>query len=180
MVAPGPSRIDIPACALVVLIGAAASGKSTFAARHFAADAIVSSDQLRTEVSGPTSNDLVFAELHRLVQARLSAGLVIVVDATNTDWMWRAQLVADARRYGRAAIAIVCNLPLELCLMRNAARSRTIPELVIRRQVEAVTGDLDRLDLEGFAAVHILRSEAEVDAIALQIKEGPVTRALRS
>jgi hypothetical protein len=51
---------------------------------------------------------------------------------------------------------------------------------VIRRQVEAVTGDLDRLDLEGFAAVHILRSEAEADAVVLQIKEGPVSRALRS
>jgi protein phosphatase len=164
----------------VVLIGAAASGKSTFAGRQFDAAAVISSDQLRTEAAGPTLDDIVFAELHRRVQARLSAGLVTVVDATNTDWMWRAQLVAAARRSGRAAIAIVFNLPLELCLARNAARSRTVPPLVIRRQVEVVTGDLDRFDLEGFAAVHILRSEAEADAVVLQIKEGPVSRALRS
>jgi predicted kinase len=170
MVAPRPSRIDIPAGALVVLIGAAASGKSTFAARHFAADAVLSSDQIRAEVAGPTSDDIIFAELHRRVRARLTAGLVAVVDATNTDWMWRAKLIADARRHGRPAIAIVFNLPLEDCLARNAARSRTVPALVIRRQAAAVTRDVDRLDLEGFAAVHLLRSAAEVDAVGLEIE----------
>ena len=176
---PGPCRIDVPAGALVVLIGAAASGKSTFAAAHFVADCIVSSDQLRTRIPA-VSDEVVFAELHRRSQARLAAGLVVVVDATNTDWMWRAALLTDARRHGRPAIAIVFHLPLEVCLARNAARSRTVPASVIRRQVADVTGDVDRLDLEGFAAVYIRRSVAEVDAASLEIKEGPVTRALNA
>lgn len=161
--------IAVPDGALVVLIGAAASGKSTFAASHFVADCIVSSDRLRAEMTGTPSDDVVFAELHRLVQARIAAGLLTVIDATNTDWMWRAQLLADAGR-GRPAIAIVFNLPLDVCLARDATRSRTVPASVIRRQVADVARDVDRLDLEGFAAVHVLRSVADVDAAGLEIQ----------
>jgi protein phosphatase len=179
-IASQPSRIDVPAGALVVLIGAAASGKSTFAARHFLGDCVVSSDRLRGEASGPASDDIVFSELDHQVQSRLAADLVAVVDATNTDWMWRAALIADARRFGRPAIAIVFNLPLEVCLARNTARSRSVPASVIRRQVDDVTTDIDRLDLEGFAAVHVLPSVADVDAVSVEIEKGPMTRALTS
>jgi protein phosphatase len=179
-IASPPSRINVPDGALVVLIGAAACGKSTFAAAHFVGDGVVSSDRVRTEMAGATSQDVVFAELHRLVQARLAGGLLAVVDATNTDWMWRAELLTDARRYGRPAIAIVFNLPLDVCLARNAARSRSVPASVIRRQVADVMRDVDRVDLEGFAAIYVLRSVGDVDAVALEIKKGPVTRALGS
>jgi protein phosphatase len=154
----------------VVLIGAAGSGKSTFAGHHFVSDCVVSSDRLRAEMTGAASDDVVFAALHRRVQARLASGLPVVVDATNTDWTWRAQLLADARRYERPAMAIVFNLPVDVCLARNAARARTVPASVIRRQVADVARDVDRLDLEGFAAVHLLRSVAEVDAVVLEIK----------
>jgi protein phosphatase len=171
-------RIDIPASALVVLIGAAASGKSRFAARRFAGECVVSSDRLRAEMSDATSDEVVFAELHRLLQARLAAGLLTAVDATNTDWMWRGALLTDARRDGRPAIAIVFHLPLEVCLARNAARSRTVPASVIRRQIADVAQDVERLDIEGFAAVYVLRSVADVDAVSLDIEEGPATRAL--
>ena len=177
-IASRPNRINIPAGALVVLIGASASGKSTFATRHFDAACVVASDHLRAEMTGGISDEAVFAELHRRVQARLGAGLLAVVDATNTDWMWRAELLADARRDGRPAIAIAFNLPLDVCVVRNAARSRTVPASVIRRQVGDVTRDIDRLDLEGFAAVHVLGSVAEVDAAGLEIEKGPVARAL--
>ncbi|HEX9096355.1 MAG TPA: AAA family ATPase [Candidatus Dormibacteraeota bacterium] len=179
-IASQPSRIEVPAGALVVLIGAAASGKSTFAAAHFVAASVVSSDGLRAEMSEPPPDDVVFAALHRQVQASLAAGLVAVVDATNIDWMWRAGLMVDARRYRRPAIAIVFNLPLDVCLARNAARSRKVPASVIRRQVADLTRDIERLDLEGFAAVHVLRSAADVDGVRVDIEKGPVARALTS
>ena len=177
-IASQPSRIDVPTDALVVLIGAAGSGKSTFAGHHFVPDCVVSSDRLRAEIRGAPSDDVVFAELHRQVQGRLAGGHLAVVDATNTDWMWRAQLVADARVYRRPAMAIVFNLAAEVCLARNAARALTVPASIIRRQVADVTRDVERLDLEGFAAVHVLRSAADVDAVTLELEEGPVTRAL--
>ncbi len=169
--------IPIPPAALVMLVGAAASGKSTFAARHFRADSVVSSDGLRQALAGQLDkwpNAAVFDRLEQWVDARLAAGELAVVDATNTDWMSRAALLRRAQLNARSAIAIVLNLPLDVCLARNATRSRTVPASVIRRQVDELGRDRDRLDLEGFTAVHVLRSPAEVDAVVLTVEKAPV------
>jgi protein phosphatase len=40
-------RIDLPEPSLVVLVGASGSGKSSFAARHFAPTEVISSDFCR-------------------------------------------------------------------------------------------------------------------------------------
>ncbi len=172
----------LPAAALVLLIGASGSGKSIFAARHFAADAVISSDRLRGALAGDEADqhatDGAFTQLDRWLDARLAAGTLAVVDATNVEWMRRAELIRRARHHGRPAIAIVFDLPLDLCLARNAARPRTVPAAVIRRQHDKLRRDLDRLDLEGFRALHVLRTQAEVDELAVEIEKGPVARAL--
>ena len=84
-------HIEVAAGALVLLIGAAGSGKSTFAARHFASGDVVSSDQLRARIgeseSDQRANQDVFERLQALVQDRLAAGVLTIIDATNTDWM---------------------------------------------------------------------------------------------
>jgi protein phosphatase len=174
--------IHIPAGALVLLIGASGSGKSTFAARHFEADAVVSSDRLRGALGGDEANqqatDAAFGRLHQWLEARLAADTLAVVDATNVDWMRRTELIDRARHQGRPAIAIAFDLPVDLCLARNAARQRTVGAAVIRRQHDDLRRSLDRLDLEGFSAVHILRTEAEIERVSLQIEKGPVARAL--
>ena len=176
--------INLPPSALVLLIGASGSGKSTFAARHFATDAVVSSDRWRGLLSGDEGDQLAtqsaFDRLHEWLDARLPAGTLAVVDATNSDWMRRAALIGQAARHGRPAIGIAFDLPLDLCLQRNAARPRTVRVAVIRRQHEAVRRDLDRLDLEGFTAVYIFRTEDDVRDIVVQIEKGPVSRALSS
>jgi protein phosphatase len=174
--------IQVPPGALVLPIGASGSGKSTFAARHFDAEAIVSSDRLRGTLTGDEGDQrattLAFDRLHQWVDARLATGAPAVVDATNIDWMWRSRLIEVARRHARPAIAIVFALPVEVCLARNGARPRSVPRPVVRRQVDVVTRDLDRLDLEGFVAVYVLRSVSDVDAARLEIEKGPVARAL--
>ncbi|HEV2012739.1 MAG TPA: AAA family ATPase [Candidatus Dormibacteraeota bacterium] len=179
-----PVTIRIPPAALVMLVGAAASGKSTFAARHLGVESVVSSDGLRQALAGTESdqwpNAAVFDRLQEWVDARLAAGVLAVVDATNTDWMWRAELLRRARLKGRSAIAIVFNLPLDVCLARNATRSRKVPVSVIRRQVDELRRDVDRLDLEGFTAIYVLGSVVEVDAVSLQIEKGPMAPALPS
>ncbi len=146
--------IRIPDSALVLLVGASGSGKSTFASRHFDAPTVISSDQLRGALG------------------------LAVVDATNVEWMRRTELITQARRHGRPAIAIAFDLPLDLCLARNAARRRTVRAAVIRRQHDELHRGLDRLDLEGFTAVHVLRSDGEIEGVIVQIEKGPVTRAL--
>src|SRR3981189_2210203 len=115
--------IRVPEAALVLLIGVSGSGKSTFAWRHFDADAVVSSDQLRGAVSGDESDQhatgAAFGRLHQWLDARLAVGILAVIDATNVDWMRRAELVGRARHHGRPAIAIAFDLPLDLCLQRS-------------------------------------------------------------
>jgi len=171
--------IHLPPAALVLLIGASGSGKSSFAARHFDADTVVSSDRLRGLVAGDESDQrathAAFDRLREWLNARLAAGGLAVVDATNVDWMQRGDLIALSHKHGCPAIAIVFNLPLEVCLGRNATRSRTVHASVIRRQLAQVARDIDRLDLEGFAAVHVLGSTADVDAVRVEIEKGPVT-----
>jgi protein phosphatase len=171
---PRQVTIRIPPAALVMLVGAAASGKSTFAARHFRAESVVSSDGLRQALAGEESNAAVFDRLQEWVDARVTAGALAVVDATNTDWMWRATLLRRARLEGQSAVAIVFKLPLELCLARNGTRAGTVPASVIRRQVDELGRDADRLDLEGFEAVYVFRAVAEVDAVVLTIEKAPV------
>jgi len=159
--------IRIADSALVLLIGASGSGKSTFAARHFAGD---EADQQAT--------DAAFARLHQWLDARLAAGALAVVDATNVEWMRRTELVRRARQHGRSATAIAFDLPLERCLARNAARSRSVRAAVVRRQHDELRRGLDRLDLEGFTAVYVLRSDGEIEGAIVQIEKGPVARAL--
>jgi protein phosphatase len=176
--------INLQGSALVLLIGASGSGKSTFAARHFAPDAVVSSDQLRGLLSGnegdQQATEAAFGRLHEWLDARLAAGMFAVVDATNTDWIRRAALIGQAARHARPVVAVVFDLPLDLCLQRNAARTRTVSAAVIRRQRQALHRDLDRLDLEGFSAVYMFRTEDEIREVAVRIENGPVPRALSS
>jgi protein phosphatase len=165
-------QIEVPPAALVMLIGAAGSGKSAFAARHLPADSVVSSDQLRARIGRDEAdqevNDAVFERLRQTVEDRLASGMLTVIDATNADWVHRGELIRPARRHGRPAIAIVLDLPLEVCLARNAARARTVRPGVVRRQVDAVHNDIDRLELEGFSPVYVLRSTAQVDQVTVQ------------
>jgi protein phosphatase len=176
--------IQVPAGALVVLIGVAGSGKSSFASRHFDGDAVVSSDRLRGLLAGDEGDqqatDAAFSRLHQWLDARLAVGALAVMDATNVEWMRRTELISLARDHGRPAIAIAFDLPLDLCLARNSARPRTVPAAVIRRQHDELRHGLDRLDLEGFGAVHVLRSELEIEQVSVQIEKGPVARALFS
>ncbi|HET9848418.1 MAG TPA: AAA family ATPase [Candidatus Dormibacteraeota bacterium] len=180
---PSGERINIPSAALVVLIGAAGSGKSTFASSHFPREAIVSSDQLRAALyaasPGRRRND-VFQQLLPIVETRLEAGRLTVLDATNTDWMRRSELIRSARRHGRPAIALVFQLPVDVCLVHNASRPNAVPASTVRRQAADIARDADRLDLEGFAGVFIFRSVDELSRVRLEIERGPVARASSS
>ena len=75
-------ELTVPQLSLVVLVGASGSGKSTFAARHFAPTEVVSSDECRGMVADDPNDQAAtgdaFALLHTLVGLRLKRGLLTV------------------------------------------------------------------------------------------------------
>ena len=164
--------IEIPDPALVVLVGAAGAGKSTFAARQFRPDEVLSSDDFRARISGDPADQTVsgaaFSALHRELSRRLGAGRLTVVDATNVQPRARRALLARASDARVPAIAIILALPAALVLARNAARpGRVVPEDAVRRQLADLERTLaaGRLDREGFAEIARLTEPAEVDAV---------------
>jgi predicted kinase len=165
--------LAVPADAMVLLIGVAASGKSTFARRHFAPTEILSSDALRAVITddphAQAATDDAFDLLHRILGMRLRRGRLTVVDATNVEAWARAELLAVARRHRRPSVAVVLDLPLEVALARNAARPEPRPPAAaLRRQHRWLADTLAELAAEGFEAVHSLHSAAEIDAARIK------------
>jgi protein phosphatase len=163
----------VPDPSLVVLVGAAGSGKSTLAARLFAADEIVSSDALRAVVSGDEADQrattVAFRILHRMVDQRIAAGSLTVVDATNTTRIARLPLVRRARAAGLPLVAIVLYLPDDAVHAQNAARSRVVARAIVDRHLAAVRRSVDRAELsdEGFDKVVVLATSRDAAALSI-------------
>src|SRR5207253_2616406 len=131
--------ILLPGDAMVALVGIAGSGKSTFAQAHFAPTEILSSDAFRGVVaddeSDQSASEDAFALLHAALRLRLRRGRLTVVDATNVEEWGRRQLLDIAGQERRAAVAIVLDLPVEVCLERLGGRGvRPVPPPAVRRQ----------------------------------------------
>jgi len=165
--------IKVPELSLIVLIGASGSGKSTFAARHFLPTEVLSSDFCRGLVSDDendqaSTND-AFDVLHYIAGKRLAAGRLTVVDATNVQVESRRQLVTLAKGHHVLAIAVVLDVPIEVCVARNEGRpDRTFGGHVVRRQLDQLRRSLRGLRREGFHRVAVLSGVAEIEAATFE------------
>ncbi|SER25950.1 Calcineurin-like phosphoesterase [Streptomyces sp. yr375] len=154
---------------LVVLIGASGSGKSTFARRNFKPTEVISSDFCRGLVSDDENDQSAtrdaFDVLHYIAGKRLAAGRRTVVDATSVQSDSRRQLIDLAKQYDVLPIAIVLDVPEEVCAERNAARvdRADMPRRVIQRHTRELRRSLRHLEREGFRKVHVLRGVEEVE-----------------
>lgn len=154
---------------LVVLVGASGSGKSTFAHRHFKPTEIISSDFCRGLVSddendqGATKD--AFDVLHYIAGKRLAAGRRTVVDATSVQSDSRRQLIDLAKQYDVLPIAIVLDVPEEVCAERNAGRTdrADMPVRVIKRHIRELRRSIRHLEREGFRKVHVLRGVEDIE-----------------
>ncbi|WP_282205719.1 polynucleotide kinase-phosphatase [Kitasatospora fiedleri] len=161
-------RLPVTDVSLVVLIGSTGSGKSSFARKHFKPTEVVSSDFCRGLVADDENDQSASADafdvLHYIVGKRLAAGRLTVVDATNVQQEARRQLVALAREHHVLPIAIVLDVPAEVCAERNRARpDRQLPAHVIPRHQRELRRSLRGLEREGFRKVHVLRGVEEVE-----------------
>lgn len=164
--------ITIPKLSLVILIGPSGAGKSTFARKLFLATEVLSSDACRGMVSDDENNQSVtkeaFALLHYVASQRLALGKLTVVDATSVQPESRAPLIALARQFHCLPVAIVFNLPEDVCQERNRHRpDRTFGPHVIRQQRSQLKRSLRGLPGEGLRYVYTLDSAEAVDAVTI-------------
>ncbi|MDQ0845761.1 polynucleotide kinase-phosphatase [Streptomyces sp. V1I6] len=173
--APG-RRLPVTDLSLVVLVGATGSGKSTFARRHFKPTEVISSDFCRGLVADDENDQSAsgdaFDVLHYIVGKRLAAGRLTVVDATSVQAESRRQLVQLARQHDVLPIAIVLDMPEDVCAERNAGRPDRagMPRHVIARHRRELRRSLRGLEREGFRKVHILRSVEEVESAEIVLE----------
>nr|WSX49287.1 polynucleotide kinase-phosphatase [Streptomyces sp. NBC_00974] len=162
---------------LVVLIGATGSGKSTFARKHFKATEVLSSDYCRGLVADDENDQGAskdaFEVLHYIAGKRLAAGRLTVVDATSVQAESRRQLVRLAREYDVLPIAIVLDMPEQVCAERNAARPDRagLPRAVIQRHRRELRRSLRGLEREGFRKVHVLRTPEEAESAEVVLEK---------
>lgn len=164
--------IELPEPALVLLIGPAGAGKSTFAAHHFRPTEVISSDHCRALVSDDENNqaatDDAFELLHFIAAKRLGRRRMTVADATNVTPRARRPLLALAREYQVPAVAIVFDLPAGLCEARNQFRpERNVGAFAIGRQIAQLHRSLPELPAEGFGLIALFRTAEEVDTAEL-------------
>ncbi|MBI4903245.1 MAG: polynucleotide kinase-phosphatase [Acidobacteria bacterium] len=160
--------IEIPELAVVALMGATGSGKSTFAREHFRPTEILSSDYFRGVVNDDETDQSAtqdaFDALYYVLAKRLARGKLTVIDATNVRQEDRRRIVETARKFHCFAVAIVVNTPEKICQERNAQRpGRDFGPHVVRRQVHDLRRGLHGLDREGFRYVHILGGTDRVE-----------------
>jgi predicted kinase len=138
---------------LMLLIGLPGSGKTAFS-RSVLADyptaRAVSTDAIRAQlfgdeaVQGPWRQ--VWQEVDRQLQVaialiRLGEAAFALYDATNVVRRDRRCVLACVRELGFQQITGVwLNTPLEVCLARNRARDRQVPEAVMLRMARRLEG----------------------------------------
>lgn len=166
--APTPI-VRVPA-GLVVLVGAPASGKTSFvralvARRQIPAEAVVSSDQIRTELFGASpahaesdaADAQVFEERDRRIVARLAAGHSAIAESTNVTPQARARLIAIARRFHAPVTMLRFAPDVAELLEQYTERGRTdLTATDVRAYATTMIRDATaaRLRAEGAASVH--------------------------
>ncbi len=166
------SALEIPDFALVVLIGATGSGKSSFAAKHFKPTEVISSDRCRGLVSDDETDQSVSADafdlMRVMIEKRLKHRRLAVVDATNVRAADRKGWIEVARRWHALPVAIVIDPGISVCIERNRLRpDRPFGGDVVRRMASEIRRGLRGLQREGFRRVWRLEDEASIDGATI-------------
>jgi len=103
---------------------------------------------------------LAFELMHSIIAMRLRCARLTVADATSLKREDRRPLVKLARRAGFNAAAIVFNIPLDVCLARNASRRRVVPAAAIALQYDLLLDTLATISREGFHYIWTLDEAA--------------------
>ena len=168
--------LKIPALSVVVLIGTSGSGKTSFAHRLFKPTEVLSSDFFRGLVADDensmTATPDAFETLHFILEKRLAAGRLTVIDATNCREEDRAHFLRIARKWHALPVAIVLDVEPEICVSRNEDRQdRPDSTRYVMAQQRALHRSIGRRGVkklrdEGFTQAWRLSPE-QIDAAVL-------------
>ncbi len=169
----------LPDPCLVVLVGPAGSGKTTWARRWFAPTAIVGTDDLRAVVGhGPhdmraTPDALAVAEL--VTDRRLRRGLTTVIDSTGLDRRVVARFQRLAEGAGVPSHAVVMTTDERTCRARNRQRPEAVAASVLSAQLRSMATTVAALDggQHGFAAVHRTGDDEPVHLVPARFHPTP-------
>ncbi len=168
--------VRLPDPCLVVLVGVAGSGKSTWAAQWFGRTAIVSTDDLR-EVVGRHRHDLratkdALEVLELIVTKRLRRGLLTVIDSTALDPPVRARYRRIAAAAGVPCHAVIVDTPERETRARNRGRPEAVPSAVVTSQLAALAATIEVIDGDGFDGVH-RTSDGDVAVVPGTLYDAP-------
>lgn len=131
---------------LVLMVGIPASGKTTLSRRLTERGyAYFNADDIRQQLWGDSADqrepEKVFAIFFARLEEALAAGLDIVIDNTNINSRHRSPILERAASFGYTDIQLwVLDVPLEVCLERNRARQRSVPEDIVTNMFNTLTG----------------------------------------
>ncbi len=160
-------NIILPEFCLVLMIGVSGAGKSTFAKKHFMPSEIVSSDFCRKLISDEENDQTIsldaFDLLYSIVDKRLTHRKFTLVDATNLEANSRGHLKALAKKHNCKMVAIVFDLPKEICQQRNVDRSnRIVPQEIIDEQFNNLQRTIKQIETEKYRHIYYLRNESDI------------------
>lgn len=156
-----PAAAKSPKGYVVLAIGLPGSGKTTWYKRRGVTP--LSSDLLRTllfdDISEQRYQGLVFSTLRSLLRARLIAKMPWnYVDATNLSPHERRQWIKMAKSFGYEVHAVFFDVPLAVCLERNAKRERQVSDEVMHRMAERLKPPTFK---EGFQKITVVRVKGQ-------------------
>lgn len=164
----------IPLHALIVMVGPSGAGKSSFIEESFSSHEVVSSDDIRQELTGDFRhqhlNSLVFEEFHRRIKTKLEIGERVVADATHLRKKDRLKTAMIGVDLHIPVFYIVIDRPLEDKLATGGWRLEA--KGLIEKHHETFKGqerDITRGD--GIATVIDTRTSIDEGAETIEVVE---------
>ena len=170
------ARPHLQGARVLVMIGLPACGKSTFANK------LLTFDQGHRDIYVRVSQDEMGSRwaCQKTARSALSCDKSVLVDRCNFDPSQRKPWFQEAKRFKADSIeAVYFDVPVEVCVERVMKRKshETLPPTenapnVVRRFADLMVPPTEQ---EPFDAVHIIRSEEDIDQLIPVLAEPPTS-----